>query len=172
MEHLVPVHRGERLILVRQVRQVRGCRTHIGQFENQIGEQRLLNTKTPLLYSRCLQVWIDDEHRRLNDGLRGIREDLVHHRKISLADKIGSAWSIARKIKPGIRIHRRIKNSRAAAESRFCRVRNRATRKSKARRKIRLVREHQVVTKPVISHKRQKGWRIRVRIKLHVGKSL
>src|SRR6267154_469791 len=94
-----------------------GSRTHVAHFQNQVLRQLLLNSQAPLLNARGLQVRIHSKHRGLNDGLGGVTEDLIYDGEFASANELRRAWGIARKIKPGIGIHRRIENSGAAANN-------------------------------------------------------
>src|SRR4029077_7885955 len=87
LQDRVALHRRERLILVGQVRQVRGCRPNIREFDDQVGNQFVLYTQTPLLNARSFQVGFDDEHRGLNDRLGGVGKDLIDNRKLTLANE-------------------------------------------------------------------------------------
>ena len=134
--------------------------------------QLLLDSQAPLLDARGFQVRIDDEHRRLNNDLRSVLEDLVHNRKQTFTDKLGGARGVARKVKPGIRVHWGIKDSSATTDHGFVAPEPRCPGESKSRRPVGLVRKHQVVAQTVVPYKGQvsrRGW---VCIELHVRKAL
>src|SRR5262249_44343190 len=151
---------------------MRGCGTHIGNLKRQITNQFLLDAETPLLNARGLQVRVHNKHGRLNNRLRRVRENLVHDRIRSSADEFGRARGVTREVKPRVSVHWRIENSRSAADNRLAVPETRRPGKAEARRKISLVRKNQVVTKPVVSYKRQIEWRGRVGIKRHRRKIL
>src|SRR6266404_8974703 len=115
---------------------------------------------------------IYDEHRWLNNHLRRIREYLVDNRELPLADELRRAWSVTCKIEPGIGVHGRVKDSRAATNNCFVVSESGAPGKAKARREVGLVCEHQVVAQSVIPNKRQECRRSWVTIELHRRKIL
>src|SRR5690242_9189140 len=95
---------------------MRGGRTNVGNLEDEVGHEFLLDSQAPLLYTRGLQMRLDNEHRWLNLHLPSVLETLIHNRILSFTDELCGAWGIAGKVKPGVGVHRRIKNSGPATD--------------------------------------------------------
>src|SRR5207302_3915010 len=142
LHDLIAIHHWKGLVLIGQMGQVRGCRTYIGKFHDEVWGHFLLDAQTPLLDARRLQMGLHDKHGGLNNLLRGVREDLVYDGKEPFADKLRRARGVAREVEPGIGIHRRVKDSRSASDYHLVVPELRGPRKTKTRRPVRLVRKH------------------------------
>ena len=116
LNQLEAVKRRQRLVLVRQVRQVSGSRRDVGHFQNQVLRKFMLDSEAPLLDARCFQIWIDGELRWGPDRLGGVFENLIDDRRRPFADVLDRNRGAAREIKPWIRVHRGIKDACSAAE--------------------------------------------------------
>src|SRR5262249_53676287 len=141
----ITLHRGERLVLVSEVRQVRGCGPNIRKFDYQVLNDFLLDAEAPLLNTRSLEMRIDDEHRGLDDGLGGVRENLIDDRELSFANELRGTRRVTREIEPRIGIHGRVEDTRAAANDGLVVAESGAPGKAEARGEVGLVSEDKVM---------------------------
>ena len=154
LHNFVALHDWVGLVRIKQVWQMGRSRSYVTDFENQV-LQTPLYTQAPLLSVGSLQVCVHGKHRWLDNGLRGVIEDLIHDRKLGLANKFRRSWSITGKIEPGIGIHWRIEKSRPAANHSLTMAEARRPCEAEPWRDVFEIGENKIVAEAVVTHIRQ-----------------